>query len=763
MVWRDATEEEASSIQGQGWRDATPQEAASIKAPVKKKSAADIVIEKPQARERLTMGGEFTGGLKDFFGDMFGGNVAPEAGVVESTLHRLRAPLGLARTYSAGMAPVTNAVTGIAESVSDVAQKLPGANLRIPGVSDLYGQNITLADILGAGTSAVGDVVSGAAIAKGLGSIKPALARLLPTKADKIARLERGTAIDIGKATQQGEKDVVSSRALQDAQLKEVRQQTAASEAEIGRITKTVGEEKAVLASGQEAAEESYTSIAKAAREQVPDVKKIKATLAKDAPLGKAAGETFKESYNRGLSVTKTRFNEQYDTLLKTTDNIEVNPEHYSAQINKILGEKGVSRPLPTSAEATARKAKSMIDVDEDVADQVAALEKQIKSAADPNSKVYAESALKEFIRDSDIADQPTVAALIRERQRIRAAERSAFQAKNDNLYRQFKELREGIEADIPKDVFASLKDVDQAYFKEYVPYFSKHSVTRSIAEGSPDSVVDAIVRPSTDKKAVEKVTRAFELMDSGDKESVAKAFMNKTIDRAFKEGEFSPKRFSDAWDKYADVAGNKNEMLRTALGARYQDAEGIVNTLRTAKAKSLDETARQAIKSMGEFTQGKAAAIEKAAGEKITTLKGFIEEAPKLTNKSIQDTGKEIAGFRSSTEAQVQALKTKLVKDIEEITGKPVVNVGSGFVGSLFIVEGAITLATGNIAGGLFKVAAGGLIILSRAATAKLMNTKRGLSVFRSLTRSAPGSVQAMASARIAANILKSTKDDNE
>ena len=257
-------------------------------------------------------------------------------------------------------------------------------------------------------------------------------------------------------------------------------------------------------------------------------------------------------------------------------------------------------------------------------------------------------------------------------------------------------------------------------------------------------------------------MTRAFELMDSGDKESVARAFMNKTIERSFKDGEFSPKRFSAAWDKYADVAGNNNATLRMALGDRYKDAEGIINTLRDSKVKSLEETARQAIKGMEEFSKGKIAGVEKAAGEKITTLQGFINEAPKLTQKSIQDTGKEIASFRSGTEAQVKALKAKLEKEIEGITGKPIENVGSGFIGSLFITEGAITAATGDLAGAGFKILAGGLIMISRGATVKLMNTKRGLSVFRSLTRSTPGSVQAMAAARIAGNILKETKGDN-
>jgi len=110
-----------------------------------------------------------------------------------------------------------------------------------------------------------------------------------------------------------------------------------------------------------------------------------------------------------------------------------------------------------------------------------------------------------------------------------------------------------------------------------------------------------------------------------------------------------------------------------------------------------------------------------------------------------------------------VKALKAKLAKDIEAITGKSIDNAGSGFIGSLFMTEGAIKMATGDVAGGGFKVLAGGLIMISRAATVKLMNTKRGLSVFRSLTRATPGSVQAMASARIAGNILKSTKEDNE
>ena len=747
MAWRDATEEEASSIQGAGWRDATPQEAASVKAPVKKKSAADIVIEQPQARERLTMGGEFVGGLEDFFGDLFGGNVDPQAGAVESTLHRLRAPLGLMRAASAPLAPVTNLVTQAGEGVSDVLQKL--------GFS-------TAADVAGGLTTVAGDILAPAGIFKAAGKVKPLLAKGLPTKADKITKLETSSADEIARVAKQGEQDVTSARALQDTRLKEMRGDVTQSEAEIGRITKAADEDKARLAFDQKVTEDVQNAAVKAARTEVPDVDKIRATLAKDAPLGKVAGGTFKEAYNTGLSTTKARFTDQYSTLLKNTDAMEVSPTNYSAQINKVLGEKGVSRPLPTSAEATARKAKSMIDIDEEAEDTVTALEKQIRMAADPNSKVYAESALKEFIRDSDIADRPTVAALIRERQRLRAAERAAHQAKNDNLYHQFKELRKGVDADIPPDVFNSLKGVDEAYFKEYVPYFSKNAVTRRIAEGSADSVVDAIVRPNTDKKAVEKLTRSFELMDSGDKDAISKAFMNKTIGRAFKEGEFSPKRYSDAWDRYADVEGNENEMLRLVLGDRYKDAEDIVKTLRSAKVKSLDQAAKQAIKNMAEFTKGKAAAIDKAAGEKITTLQGFIDEAPRLSVKSIQDTGKEITAMRTGTEAQVQALKTKLTKEIESITGKPIENVGSGFIGSLFMTEGAIKAATGDLVGGGFKILAGGLIMISRSATAKLMNTKRGLSVFRSLTRSAPGTIQAMAAARIAGNILNETKGDN-
>ena len=666
------------------WEDYTPQQesgpwsdyqsdAAPIAKPVGAKIKGDLPLEqrmdqarkllstKPAfqgseqpnvARERVGIGSELVGGIKDVGSSLMEMLTNPASllpgsarGDVGSPDAKDKLMLGLLRTAGAPFAPLTNVASAGGEVVSDALQSM--------GLS-------TAADVAGAGTQIATDFLLPSGIAKAAGKIAP----LAKTK-------------------------FASGRSKYAAAEKEAVQKVES------------------LASGEEAAKDSVLSWSDAAKQQAPTGNVVRERLAKNAPLGEDVGAGFKDTYQKRLTSTKEQFSKRYDDLLAGAEDVPAEAAGYKAAFEKTLGEKGISRPLPTRAEKTAQGAKSALELDEEAAQQVDALKTQIGGSRDPAAKRMAQDALDEYMAQSKISDSPTLSELVLERQRLKAGERVAFQAKDDNLLRQFRELRTGLDNDIravSPDTLSGLEQIGADYIKDFVPYFSKKATTRAIAEGSPERVVDDIIRPATDKKALEKVTRSFELIeDPAQQEAVRKAFLNKGIEGAFDGTTFKPETFTKWWDKYTNPAGNDNRVLRTALGDKYKDAEEIVNTLRTVKPKEIDSFAQETVKNMSKWTTVKEKEV--------------------------------IANLKKA--------------ELEFLGAKPGEGAGR-YIGQMAAFQGAGSLAMGNPGGAAVKLLAGGALMMARPVMQRFMEFKRGRSLLKAAFRTAPGTTKAAAQARM-------------
>jgi hypothetical protein len=738
----------------------TPEQIARRKYPELFKEEAPNV-----ARERQTVSGEILGGLSQFGGDLktaFAGDASqPDMGPVERLLHGLRAPLGLLRAASGATVigpKLTNAATALGESASDALQK----------------KGFTRgADVVGGLTTALGDVASGVGQAKLGTATSSALQKVLPTKQSKIASLASRAEGDIANVAKAGEADIATETLLRDAQIKDIRQVANRNTKAISEIDKAAELEKQAVKRNASADTYLAQSDAEAAANAIPDPVKLQERLAKNATPGEVAGRSFKDSYQRELSRTKASFNKEYEDILRDTDKVEGAALNYQQSLEKLAKEKGISRPLPTKAEGAGAKAQAALtDVDEVTAETVGELTQQLKGARDPAQRKVLQDALDETMAQGTLGEKPTLTDMLRERQRLKAGERAAFQAKDDNLFRQWKDLRSGLDEDIRSvapDKLDALEAAGSRYVQEYVPFFSKKSVTRAIAEGSPETVLDQIIKPTVSaqgrvlkNKAVESAERGMALLDDAGKEQVSSTFIKRGFESNFKEGSFDKQGLVKWWDSYADPSNTGNKVLKTALGEKYKDMEQAVEAFRSNKPKQLADVAAQVAKASEKQVTSQTAGIEKLASNKKATLQDFLEEAPKLNQQGLQNANKEIEGIRKATAAKQEAIRAKLKADIEEITGKPYDGAhGGAFTGSLFITEGVLEGATGNVGRALWKISAGGLLLISRAATAKLLNAKRGVSVFRTLATKAPGTAPAAAAARIAGNILSQTDDE--
>jgi hypothetical protein len=644
----------------------------------KKQVAAQAAAEQPNvARERLGSGGilnPVTGAISEAFGgakDFGSGIIDTLSGAVN--LSPTEAGKGLLKTGLGAVRTVASPLAGLTDIASDAGEATHKflTNLGLEGGADI-----------GAGlVQSALDVVGPMGIGRLGGALRPAVSGLKSKRmvaADKAAELAKSEADTAGRV--------------------------------------------AAIKSGGEAAQESVESIAQAEKSMIPSVNEIRERFAKDAPLGMDVGADFKGTYRSKLGQEKSKFNKLYDEALSGTDDIEVPASSYLERIEKVLAEKGVSRPLATQAEKVASKAKGALDVTEEAADQLAALERDIGRAADPASKKMLQDSMQEFIEEGRLPAQPTVRDLVMERQRLKAGQRIAVQAKNDNLTRQFNELIDGITEDIPKGVRNNLAAVDKQYLDEFVPFFGKKSVTRAIAEGNPENVLDLIIRPAGSSKSVEKATRAWELMDDAGRESARKAFVNQGLETAMSDGAFKASNFTKWWDKYSDRSGTGDKVLKTVFGDSYNDMRSVITQLQTSKPKSIDQVAADLTKG---FQQAGAAQTKSA------------EAAQKLMKQRLEKEINELMPERSGARVS-QRLES---------------------IGSGIIAGGTVASLIGHGAWG--RIVAGGILILTAKGVGGLLASAKGRNIFKAMARSTPGTSQAAATARQAQNLLQNLEEE--
>ena len=632
-------------------------------------------------REAGTGVSEVIGGAKDLFTTSpFQGPAQPAESASGALANLLQSPIGrvaggLARTVAAPLAPIANLATAAGEAASDVLSRrgLSGA-----------------ADVAGATLEAVGQVLAPGQLAQVLRGT-PGL-----SAAANVSKRQRG------------------------AQLK----------AEIAAIEKEAAEKVTAIRSGQEAAVESVESIADAARQSVPTGSQLRQRFAPNAPLGEEVGQAFKSSYASQASASSKRFNRLYNEIEEAGAGIDTPASNYLEAGGRLQKARGVTGIPGTTPERVAGKLKQQLDNEALDDNTYQALKDQL-DATPPADKARVQSVIDEFLEGSGVPEQPTVRDLILERQRLRAGARAT---KDDNTRRQFTNLIRGVEEDIAtadETIAKSLFSVDKLYATEHAPLFSRGSVTRAIAEGRPEAVVDAIYRPTAgaggrigpQNKAVESITRARELIKDSDQwEAINRSFLNKGITQAFEGDVFSPKKMAQWWNKYTDPAGTGNKVLRAGLGDRqFQDIQSVMNQIQRSTRKSIDDFAKEATRGFEKAGQASADTVQKAAA---------------ATKKRLEEEIAKVSGTRAG----------RIASRFESI--------GTGIV-TTSAISGAMGSSTAASRGFV-----GTAIILSANALGRLMSQAQGRSLVKAMARATPGTAEAASVARRVQNFLDRTDE---
>lgn len=473
---------------------------------------------------------------------------------------------------------------------------------------------------------------------------------------------------------------------------------------------------------GVEAFADTMESLGQKQHQAIPTVDQVKAKFAPNAPLGKEAGAGWQAGYRKKLAESRAENQRLYGPVEREAAGIETPAENYFNAGGTVAKPKGVTGVRPTQPESLASRIKSRLeDVqgDFEMDDTYAALKKQLDEAP-PGDRKRIQDAIEETIGDTVVPEKPTVQDLIKERRRLGAAKAAV---RDDNSKRQFEILINALEEDIAKanaGLAERLFAADKRYATEHAPFFARGSITREISEGRPEAVVDMIYRPTVAgsgrvlrNDAVEAVKRARALIDNPTQwEQVNKSFINKLANQ--------PEGFVKAWDKYTDISNTGNQVLREGLGeVLFKDIQATVNQMKTGATMDVD---------------------------------GWVKEAVKGMEKSG-------AAFTKGREAAFEITKKRVLKEIEDVVGKPgasniarrVEGIGAGIMAS-----GGMTLDAPRFIKGLG-------IMISGDMVAAMMASVKGRSLLKFLARTAPGTAQGAAAARQIDTFLREERQLNE
>ena len=696
---------------------------------VKKKSAADIVIEQPQARERLTIGGEIKGGLEQLGAGISAASkpAATLSELVERGDQAILGGLGLLRsTFGAATAPLTNVITSAGEGVSDVLQKL-GFN--------------TAADVAGGLTTVAGDVLTGIGPSKLLNAARSKLIAKLPNASEKLATSVSQRAGQ--EAAINAEAAAARQQALQAQQAIQANAQAA------------IGSEESI---GQ-AASDFARQQARQAKAKIP----TRATLQAEAPGGVTSatrGQQLRAHYEGTRAVKSQAKEDLYNPLMAQGEAVTAERAGYDASIKTVLGEKGVSGPFPTRAEQAAKGAqpKAASLAEDEVTDQIDALEAVVKGAASPEAKVIAQNALGEFVKRGDLPVNPTVAQLIQEQKRYNAA---IGASRNDQLTRQLKILKTGVEQDIEKaspGLATQLQKADKYYAEEYAPLFTRGSSIRKAFETGDSAVIDQLVPRATDKLRDQKLTRLVQFADTpAQQATLGDGFIANMVGDAEKSKDAVAKLRS-VWNLYADPRSD-DKVLRTVLGTRYDGLKELATSVQI-KPTSIDAALKTTLKNIESTTASRTGFFTKAQSDKLKTLEGVLGEGEKFIE------GVTIAGKPGSIEAartaKLEALQKEFDDKLKRMQPSKVPTHAGELVGGAMVLHGGVGLLMGSAAA-VPQIISGGIVMLSAPLLFKMMQSARGLELLNKAMRATPGTVKSAALARLVSQYTRTLKEENE
>lgn len=729
--------------------DQTGVASGDIEARNRQITAANPNLGQPnRAREQQTVGGEISGGLKQF-GQDIATAISPaekDMGIVERALHVARAPLGLIRAaapiVTLGSSPaITNAITSGAEAASDYVGSTKIGNARIPGLSYLYGQDITPAAVTGGTTQAIGDVLYGLAQGKLANIAGPLLKAKFPTLSEK--------ATTLNNLLSSGEAGLNAEAAAARAQAEQAATGIAkTSRADVRRI-----KIKADLARSEAETKAGFAS------EALPTQQKIEA-LTPGSTTAEASGSQLRGHYEATKAERSAAKNALYDPLIKEGAGVDAARSNFDASVRTVTGERGLTGTPANQAEKIAGVAKKGAVADEAaVADQIDALQASIEAAPTAEHKALAQSAMKEFVQTGNLPKTPTVADLVNEHKRINEA---IAASRNDNLTRQLNTLKSGIEADInavPGNFGTQLSKADRYYAESYAPLFGRKSEIRAAFQSGDSAVVDQLIPKATDKLRDEKLTRLVDFTAGKPEQQKALGdglIKNIVGDATNAAGDIQFQKLGVKWQRYADTRSG-DKVLKAVLGDRYDSMKELVANTQRITPKSIDDTLSATIKGIDANTKARVASTIKESESKLGSLQGLLGEGEKYVN------GIKVASQQGTIEstrlAKIAALKKEIETKAAKLQGSNVVSqtaLQTAGLGTL--IYGAIGLVLGAPQA-LASIVTGGLVLLSRPAIIKLTNSVKGLNLINRAMRAQPGTAAAAANARIIQRYVQEEK----
>jgi len=408
------------------------------------------------------------------------------------------------------------------------------------------------------------------------------------------------------------------------------------------------------------------------------------------------------------LPPKRTRFGPRYNNVESAGEFVVLQPVNLNATSRNMLRERGIPgvQPVLQGEKAAAGLTRQLTlagadEVDEEIANIVQRMITEGSGAAakKPNFKEIIRTVLGPVT-----ADDVNMAELFRARKRLRAGARRAYDLDQKNLGRQFRTLEDSITQDLiaagevnpsAKKLFRLHKRIDDDYFKQ--------KAVEWYAEG-----LDQAFNPAT--------------------------------------GVWDRKRFTRWFEKYSDV-NNQDRELRRLLGTRYEGTKGLVGDMQKATELNIEGAAKVAARNLkrrrGEELRDigarktAAAKAEKITGEQGLKAQKEIREAVETESAArAKDIEREIRARLSEVSANQAKAPGRLVGNFMMYGGM------AGFTGGVL---------TGNLPAigvGAVSMVEGSMILAHSNLIAKILNTVRGLSIIRNLTRAVPGTAQAVTAA---------------
>ena len=612
---------------------------------------------KPYQSEPKTVGGEFWGGLEDVgkgFNQVFNFREPREGAVLPIPQAPkwydiggglLRMATGAVRAASSPVSGTLGNVTGkLSEIPAEPFQKIPEEPALTPE-QRLYTRDMPFgtmpmeahpARVIGGATQAALDT----AVAGGISKVAPRVSSYLkdkyPTRYEQAATARTGA---------------------------EAARQEAATNA-------TLMEQRAALQGAESSYNAEKAGAAKIAQAE-SDLAGVQQRTGLEAAQGAGPTPPKREAF-------KTR----YAAVKKKAATQMVAPVNLNAKAIELTGDTGVvhglSNPAERTAAATAQRLTEGGDI-EQVAEQVRA---QVRGMLEQGNN-YSPSDYKAIIKQvvgPATTEKSTVEQLIDGRQRLRAAQRAAYDAGHKNLGRQFGILDDAISADIEAAdkinktrIGSSMRAIDKDYFrKKSVDWWKE-----GLEEG---------VNPTT--------------------------------------GAFDRKRFTRWWSKYVDEDGG-TKFLERQLGDNFQPTKDLISDMQSANDMNVEQATKNLVKRIGGETKRSIGDIDKGVEAQIKAIGGGQDAKIKSINadlkKKLDDIGIDPVKAPGKLAGSFMIVGGLHGMGYGVITGNPIM-IGSG---------------AASVAGGFFTIS-------HTRTLAKVLNTVHGQSIVRRLMRATPGSVEA-------------------